>query len=108
MTRVLLDENLPRQLKRALPELVVHTVPEMGWAGVKNGELLRLAAAEFDVFLTADRNLPHQQTLDVLNLGVILLVARSTKLEDLRPLAPIILQAVVSVQAGEVLRVPTG
>lgn len=86
MTRVLLDENLPRLLKRDLSELAVHTVSEMGWAGVKNGELLLRAAAEFDVFLTADRNLPHQHTLSVLDLGVVLLTARSTKLEDLRPL----------------------
>lgn len=63
MTRVLLDENLPRLLKRDLSGLAVHTVAEMGWAGVKNGELLLRAAAEFDVFLAADRNLPHQQAL---------------------------------------------
>lgn len=60
------------------------------------------------MFLTADRNLPHQQTVSTLNLGVVLLTARSTKLEDLRPLAPMILQAVAEVQPGEVLRVPSG
>lgn len=54
MKRVLLDENLPRLLKRELPGFEVHTVAEMGWAGVKNGKLLRLAEAEFDILVTAD------------------------------------------------------
>ncbi len=97
MRRVLLDENLPRLLNRDLQGLAVHTVAEMGWAGVKNGELLRLAAAEFDVFLTADRSLPHQQTLSDLDLGFVLLATRSTKLDDLRQLAPAIQEAVARV-----------
>lgn len=61
--RVLLDECLPRQLKWQLPGHDVATVPERGWAGTKNGELLRLAAAEFDVFVTVDQNLRFQRNL---------------------------------------------
>ncbi len=106
MKRVLFDEHLPRLLKRDLPGLDVRTVAEAGWAGTKNGRLLQLAEAEFDVFLTADRNLPHQQMLSGLALGVVVLAAGSTKLNDLRVLAPSILEAIIAVQPGQVLYVP--
>lgn len=105
MKRVLFDEHLPRLLKRDLPGVEVRTVAEAGWAGTKNGRLLRLAETEFDVFLTADRNLPHQQMLSALALGVVVLAAGSTKLEDLRVLAPRIVEAIVAVQPGQVLYV---
>ena len=106
MKRVLLDENLPRLLKRDLAEFSVRTVADAGWGGTKNGRLLRLAQEEFDVFLTADRNLPHQQTLAALDLGFVVLSAGSTKLEDLRAITPLIRKAVADVQAGQVLYVP--
>lgn len=60
--RVLLDECLPRRLKRELVGHDVRTAPEMGWASKTNGELLTLAAADFDVFLTSDRNLQAQRS----------------------------------------------
>jgi hypothetical protein len=59
--RVLLDECVPRALRDALPGHQVQTVSEVGWAGVKNGQLLRLAATQFDLLLTVDRNLEYQQ-----------------------------------------------
>ncbi len=55
--KMLIDECLPRKLKHELPGHEVRTVPEMGWAGKKNGELLRLMSGQFDVFVTIDRNL---------------------------------------------------
>ena len=61
--RVLLDECLPRRLGRVLTGCDVRTVPEAGWAGKQNGELLQLASASFDVFVTMDRNLQYQQNL---------------------------------------------
>lgn len=57
MMRILIDENLPRYLKRVWAGDEVKTVQEMGWAGIKNGELLKLAEPDFDVFLTADKNI---------------------------------------------------
>jgi len=85
--RVLLDEQLPRHLARELRGHEVSTVQQKGWAGLKNGELLRRAAdAGFEVFLTADRNLEFQQNLSQTRLRVILLVAPSNTLEDLLPL----------------------
>jgi len=84
--RVLLDECLPRRLKRELPGHDARTAPEMGWASKRNGELLRLAEREFDVFLTIDRTLHREQDLPRFDIAVIVLVARSNRLDDLRPL----------------------
>src|SRR5262245_47751086 len=72
---VLLDECLPRKLKYDLPGHTVSTVPEMGWAGTKNGALLRLAETTFEVFITADQNVEYQQNLRSTVLGIVVLVA---------------------------------
>jgi hypothetical protein len=61
--RLLLDESVPKRLRRSLADHSVRTVVEAGWSGVKNGKLLALAAAEFDAFITVDKNLPFQQNL---------------------------------------------
>jgi hypothetical protein len=74
----------------------------MGWASKRNGELLALAAAEFDVFLTVDRNLSYQQDVSVLDIAVIVLVARSNSIDDLRPLGPKILEALANAERGRV------
>ena len=100
--RVLLDECLPRRLKRELVGHDARTVPEMGWASKRNGELLALAAATFDVFLTADRNLSYQQDLSAFDLAIVVLVARSNNIEDLRPLAPLLLDAFGKAERGRV------
>ena len=76
--RVLLDECLPRRLKRDLVGHDARTAPEMGWASKRNGELLRLAEREFDVFLTVDRKLQHQQNLPTFNIAIIVMAARTT------------------------------
>jgi hypothetical protein len=100
--RVLLDECLPRRLKRDLVGHDVRTAPEMGWASKTNGELLALAAAKFHVFLTSDRNLSHQLNVAKFDIAVLVLIAGSNRLEDLRPLVPRILEALVTVKAGTV------
>jgi hypothetical protein len=64
----------------------------MGWASKSNGELLALAAADFDVFLTSDRNLSHQQNLSVFDIAILVLVAASNRIDDLRPLVPRVLE----------------
>jgi Domain of unknown function (DUF5615) len=104
--RVLLDESLPRRLGRELTAHDVRTVPEQGWAGLRNSELLRRAVAEgFEVFVTADQNLEHQQNLQRLDLAVVVVASRTNRLEDLRPLIPGILRAIPAVGRGEVVRV---
>lgn len=100
--RVLLDECLPRRLKRELGGHDVWTAPEMGWTSKRNGELLALAAASFDVFLTADRNLSHQQDLSAFDIAVIVLMARSNSIDDLRPLAPRVLEVIATARRGVV------
>ncbi len=73
----------------------------MGWSGKRNGDLLRLAAGEFDAFLTFDRRLPREQELSTLPIAVIVLVARSNRLADLLPLVPPILELLLRAQPGE-------
>ncbi len=85
--RLLLDECIDRRRARELPDLEIRTVPQMGWAGIKNGELMKLAEAEFDVFVTVDRNLSYQQNLPKFDIALIVLSARSNRLSDLRPFA---------------------
>ncbi len=101
--RVLLDESLPRRLRLELTEHEVSTVPENGWAGRKNGELLRLAETAFNVFVTMDSSLPSQQNLTDLQLCVIVLRARSNDIGDLLPLAESLRSAVVGAQIGKVV-----
>ena len=90
--RILLDECLPRRLKRELVGHDAKTVPEMGWASKRNGELLALAAGQFDVFLTADRNLSYQQDISSLDIAIVVLVAGSNRFEALRSLTPRLLE----------------
>jgi predicted nuclease of predicted toxin-antitoxin system len=98
--RVLLDECLPRRLKRELVGHEARTAPEMGWASKKNGELLALAAVDFDVFLTTDRNLSYQQHLSAFNIAVVVLVAPSNRIDDLRPLVPRTLEILPDARRG--------
>jgi uncharacterized protein DUF5615 len=90
--RVLLDECLPRRLKRELVGHDVKTAPEVGWTSKRNGELLALTASRFDAFLTADRNLSYQQDASAFDIAVIVLAARGNRLDDLRPLVPRLLE----------------
>jgi hypothetical protein len=86
--RILVDECLLRGLKRELSGLAVRTVPEMGWASKRNGELLALADEHFDVFVTVDRNLSFQNEVHRFALAVVVLQAAGNRLVDLRPLIP--------------------
>jgi predicted nuclease of predicted toxin-antitoxin system len=106
--RVLLDECLPRRLLRELPGHEVRTVQELGWAGTKNGALLRRAVADgFEVFVTVDRNLEHQQHMPDVALAVVALRARSNDVVDLAPLMPAVLAALPTLTPGRVTRIPT-
>lgn len=100
--RVLLDECIDRRLAREIEGHEVVTVPQAGWAGIKNGELLRLAQGQFDVFVTVDRNLSFQQSLPGFSIAVIVLRAPTNRLKDMRPLVPRLIQALPLVSKGEV------
>jgi hypothetical protein len=92
--RVLLDECVPRTLRKELLGHEVVTVAEAGWAGVKNGELLQRAAGRFDLLLTVDRNLEYQQNFAGLAFAVIVVHAPSNDIAVLRPLMPAVLAAI--------------
>jgi hypothetical protein len=103
--RVLFDENLPRLLRRDLPDCDVRTVQEEGWGSFRNGELLRRAEGKFDVFLTADRRMQYQQKLPSFDIAVIVIVTPRLRLDTLRRALGSIRDAIAGVHAGEVLHV---
>lgn len=86
--KALLDECVDWRLARDIAGHDVRTVRQMGWTGLRNGELLDRAAKEFDVFVTVDRNLAFQQNTDSLPIAVVILRAQTNRLADLRPLVP--------------------
>ena len=105
--RILLDECVPRPLRRELMGHDVRTIREMGWAGKKNGELLALMAGDgFDVLLTVDQNLRHQQNLAASGVAVVVMVAPTNRLADLVPLILDVETALSTIQAGDAVEVP--
>lgn len=98
--KILLDECVDRRLSREIVGHEVKTASQMGWATIKNGELLALASKEFDVFVTVDRNLSFQQNLPAFKISVIVLRTTSNRLADLRSLVPEILAAIPTAKPG--------
>lgn len=103
--RILLDESLPIELAVELAGHDVVSVQKMEWSGLKNGELLARAAGRFDVMLTADQNLPYQQNLSTLPIAVIVVAAKSNRIEALRPLIPGLLAVLASIQPRTLVHV---
>lgn len=103
--RLLLDECVPKRLKRELPGHEVKTVQDMGWAGIKNGALLRLADAKFDAFLTVDQGIEYQHNFSNLKISILVMSAASNDVDDLRPLLPSVEAALASLRTGEIMRV---
>lgn len=99
--RVLLDECIDGRFARNLQGHEVATVGQMGWAGIRNGELLSLAAGQFDVFITVDRSLQFQQNLKLFTVAVLVVRSRSNRLSDLQLLAPKILESLTSAERGK-------
>ncbi|MBV8737410.1 MAG: DUF5615 family PIN-like protein [Alphaproteobacteria bacterium] len=98
--RVLLDECIDWRLGRELVPHEVKTARQMGWTTLKNGELLALASAQFDIFVTVDRNLSFQQDIISFSIAVVGLWARINQLADLRPLLPSLLSAIEATPPG--------
>lgn len=104
--RVLLDECVPKRLRRGLPGHDVRTVTEMGWSGKKNGDLLAaMTAGGFEVLLTVDQNLRHQQNLAAAGVAVVVLIGPSNRIADLLPLMSSTLTALTSIKPGEVVEI---
>jgi len=96
---------VPARLKRALPAHQVSTVVQEGWSGIKNGQLLALAAQNFDAFITVDKNLPYQQNTSTLPLAVLVLNAETNELVSLLPLIPALDKALTQLMKGQCLRI---
>jgi predicted nuclease of predicted toxin-antitoxin system len=106
---VLLDENLlSRKLKQPLIEAghTVSNVNDMGWRGLSDREILALAENHpFDVFITADKNLPYQQNLNNLTIRIIALDSGSTRPDHLAPLITKVSALLSSLPVGAVVRI---
>lgn len=102
--KILLDESVPRILQTRLSHLNIRTVQDMGWAGVKNGELLRRAEADFDVFVTADQQLSYQQNLSGRTLAIV--VIPTNQVRQVVQLLPAIEGAIKAVQPGALIEIP--
>jgi predicted nuclease of predicted toxin-antitoxin system len=105
--KVLLDECVPHRLKRDFgTEHETRTVAEAGFAGLENGQLMRAAAAEmFEVLITVDQNLIHQQDIQSLPLAILVIIAQHNKYEVLSQLVPHVLIALRTIRKGEVLQI---
>lgn len=103
--RILLDESLPHRLKGDFKDHSVKTVPEVGWQGKKNGELLRLMQGKFDAFLTADQNLRYQLNLRNTTVRIIILAAPSNRYQDLKKLIPKVTKALGEPQPTLIIKI---
>ena len=99
--RVLIDECLPWRIREHLEPHDVETVHYMGWSGISNGELLRRASGNFDVFLTVDKALPEEAKIPS-DLAVITIQVKTNRIESLIPLVPNIREALESIRPGSV------
>lgn len=98
--KLFLDECVDRRLAKHIAGHDVRTARDMGWTTIKNGELLRLVAGQFDVFVTVDRNLSFQQNLSAQPFAVAALAAPSNPLADLLPIVPVLIANLATMQAG--------
>lgn len=107
MMKVLLDENLPQDVRHLIIGHDVFTVGYLGWKGIENGELLRTAAVNgFDVVLTKDAAIENEHDINALPVAVVIVRAKSNAIDDIRPLVPDILRALEGIQPRTLCVVP--
>jgi len=100
--KIFVDECVDWRLTRDIVGHQVKTAREMGWTGLRNGELLTLASKQFDVFVTVDRNLSFQQNLPTFDIAVVVLRSESNRLVDLQRLVPDLLECLATAKPGVV------
>ncbi len=105
MPKILIDECIDRRLAREITGHEVSTVPEAGWAGLNNGDLLTKAQHKFDIFITIDQNLSSQQNLSKYDIAVVVLRSSTNRLSDLVSLIPEFLNSIASVKPGTFTRI---
>jgi hypothetical protein len=104
--RILLDECVHAGIKKAFPGHAVQTVSEMGWNGVKNGKLLALIDGNFDLFLTIDQNIRHQQNLANLPFAMLFISVPNNMIDSYLPLFDLMKETVHDLKPGEVRVLP--
>lgn len=105
--KLLLDECLPRKMKFLFSGTghECETAREAGFGGKENGELLSLADRKFDVLITIDKNLRHQQNISSRKIAVLVIHAVSNDIDDIRPLLEEMLAALRQIQPGQVVEI---
>src|SRR5687768_18519434 len=104
--KLLLDECLPRKLKREFVGREVLTIDEAGFKGLRNGELIKSASKSgFEVLISVDRNIEHQQNKANLSLAILVLSANTNRIESLLPLKAKALEVLESIKTGEVITI---
>jgi predicted nuclease of predicted toxin-antitoxin system len=105
--KILIDECLPDALKENIAVLghECQTVRKAGFGSKKNGELLTLAEAHWDVLLTSDRNIKYQQNMTGRRVSILILCAKSNRMTDLLPLIPACAQALLSLETGRIVEI---
>jgi hypothetical protein len=97
--KILLDEGVPKVIQQRLTKLSISNVEAMGWRGIKNGALLDLMAGQFQVLITADKNLPFQQNLKKRQISIVILPTNDVP--SVIALLPQIEQAIAAISPGE-------
>lgn len=103
--KILLDENIPKRLKYRIIEsgYEVHSIRDMNWLGLKDGELLKQAVEnEFDVFITSDKNIVYQQNIAIIKMAFIVLDILRLKFTFIQPLLPQLLNTLLHVAKGQI------
>jgi len=103
--KLLLDECVTRYIKPDLTGHEVLTVDDAGFKGLRNGELLRAVSGKFDVIVTVDRRLSLEHKTANADFGILVLIAKSNRYEDLKPLMSRAIDALSSIKAGEVVEI---
>jgi hypothetical protein len=103
--KLLLDECVTRKMKHEFQRHEVHTIEDAGMKGLENGELLRSASEHYDVWLTVDRNMQHQQNITSLSIAILVLAARKNDYATLRLLVPQALNSLPHIKAGEIVTI---
>ena len=105
--RLLLDECLPRKMKFLLSGSGHHceTAREAGFGGKENGELLSLADGKFDVLITVDKSLKHQQNITNRRIAILVIRTASNDIDDIRPHSPEMLAALKLIKPGQIIEV---
>ncbi len=103
--KLLLDEYVTRKIKNDFAPHEVHTVEEAGMKGLENGKLLQSAAGNYEVLITVDRNIEHQQNISSLKIAILVLAAKKNDYATLRLLVPQALKVLNKIKTGEIITV---